>query len=175
MTGPGAFARDTRASAAVEMVLVTPLLLALMFGSMELGNYFLDQHAVTKSVRDGARYASRLTLNSAYACPGTVFADATFDQNIKNVTKTGTIDGTGAGRFPATFWADACPRGTALQVSVRCVPKTDYGGIYASLDGEIPVVKVSANVRYPSVLGSIGFDAARVCIRAESEAAVAGL
>ena len=40
--------------AAVEMALVAPLLLALLFGSVELGKYFLDQHVVVKAVRDGA-------------------------------------------------------------------------------------------------------------------------
>ena len=35
-------------AAAVEMALVAPLLLALLFGSVELGKYFLDQHVVVK-------------------------------------------------------------------------------------------------------------------------------
>ena len=47
------------AAAAAEMALVVPLLVILMFGSFELGRYFLDEHVVVKAVRDGARYASR--------------------------------------------------------------------------------------------------------------------
>ena len=43
-------------AAAAEMALVLPILIALMFGSFELGNYFLNQHVVTKAVRDGLRF-----------------------------------------------------------------------------------------------------------------------
>lgn len=166
---------DLRGSAAAEMAMVTPLLLALMFGSMELGNYFLQQHAVTKAVEDGSRYASRLTLNATYACPGSVFQDASYDQHIKNVTKTGTVGGTGTGRFDSSFWGRDCPGGTALTVSVRCVPKGSYAGIYVALPTSIPVVKVSANVRYQSVLSTLGLKSTSLCLKAESESAVTGL
>jgi len=46
--------RTDTASAAVEMALVLPLLLALSVGSFEMGNLFMDQHALDKQVRDGA-------------------------------------------------------------------------------------------------------------------------
>ena len=45
--------RDKRGNAAVEMALVTPLLLLILFGSVELGNYFMDEHTLVKAVRDG--------------------------------------------------------------------------------------------------------------------------
>ena len=32
---------------------------SLMFGAVELGNYFLNEHSLVKAVRDGARYAAR--------------------------------------------------------------------------------------------------------------------
>src|SRR5215212_4883914 len=103
------FVRNTGASAATEMALATPLLIALMFGSMELGNYFLTEHGVSKQVRDGARYASRLTLANPYTCSpddlATVFEDPDAEANIINVTKTGSVDGSKAGRFAPAFWA----------------------------------------------------------------------
>ena len=46
------FASDSNGAAAAEMALVMPLLLIIMFGAMELGKFFLDQHVVVKSVRD---------------------------------------------------------------------------------------------------------------------------
>ena len=169
-----ALLRDSSATAAAEMAMVTPLLLALLFGSVELGNYFLSQHAVSKAVRDGSRYASRLTIETDYDCPGAVFEDPAYDTLVKNVTKTGTVDGTGTGRFPADQWADACPGATALQVSVRCVAQGEYTGIYSGLDGDVPVVKVAAALAYRSVLGELGLDPG-LCLRAQSEVAVAGL
>jgi hypothetical protein len=167
---------DKGAAAAAEMVLITPMLLTLMLGSAELGNYMLTQHAVTKQVRDGARYGSRLTFaSSGFSCPGTVFDDGNAETNIINVTKTGSVDGTATGRFASSFWV-ACP-GSAqpVTVSYRCVSKADYGGIYTSLDGDIPVVTVSADVKYPSLFASLGFDTSALCLHAKSESAAYGL
>ncbi|MGL5837065.1 MAG: TadE family protein, partial [Sphingorhabdus sp.] len=53
------FMQCRKGAAAAEMALVTPLLMIIMFGAFELGNYFYSQHVVTKAVRDGARFASR--------------------------------------------------------------------------------------------------------------------
>ena len=173
------FIRNTDGAAAAEMVLILPMLVILMFGSMELGNFFLTQHAVTKQVRDGARYASRLTLAETYSCtPGTnlstVFEDDDAGTKIINVTKTGSVDGTAPGRFPAEFWA-ACGTGAPVTVSIRCVDEASYAGIYAGLGDDIPVVTVEATVAYPSLFQTLGFDATEMCVGAESEAAVAGL
>ena len=172
MRRPNLFRHDGGAAAA-EMVMVLPFLLVLLFGSAELGNYFLDDHGLLKQVRDGARYASRLPLEANYTCPNTVAPTA--ETLIENVVKTGTVDGTGAGRFDTGYWGRACS-GVAqpITVTIRCVPEGDYGGIYSSLDGDIPVVKVSAAIGYRSVLGSLGLPTADLCLRAESESAVIG-
>ena len=160
-------------SAAAEMALVLPLLVTIMFGSAELGNYFLDEHALVKQVRDGSRYAARLPLEANYTCPSTVNPAA--ETLIENVVRTGTVDGTGTGRFDATYWTRTCT-GVAdpIEVTIRCVSEDDYDGIYQSLEGDIPVVTVSAAVSYRSVLGSLGLPTADLCLRAESEAAVIG-
>lgn len=173
------FLRDSSGAASAEMVFVTPMLIILMFGSMELGNFFLTQHAVTKQVRDGARYASRLTLAEPYACTSgtnlsTVFEDDDAGTKIVNVTKTGSVDGTGSGRFPAEFWT-ACGTGAPVTVSIRCVDEAAYAGIYASLGDDIPVVSVRTSVTYPSLFQTLGFNTTNMCVTAESEAAVAGL
>lgn len=174
--------RDSRGNSAVEMALITPFLLALMFGAAELGNYFMTEHALEKSVRDGARFASRLALDPDYACPGAVFADPDAENNIVKVTKDGAVDGDNNPRWD-TYWTRTCTgKAQTVSVTIRCVPKGDIDqddtgntGIYTSLDGEIPVVKVSGAVHYASVLGSLGFDATNICLQAESEAAVTGL
>ena len=155
------------------MVLVLPFLLVLMFGSAEMGNYFLDEHGLVKQVRDGARYASRIPLEANYTCPNTVNPAA--KTLIENVTKTGTVGGTATGRFDSDYWARTCT-GVAepITVSIRCVSNDDYDGIYQSLEGDIPIVKVTAAVSYRSVLGSLGLPTANLCLRAESEMAVVG-
>ena len=50
---------DSRASVAVEMALVVPLLITLMFGGLEGAYYLWNEHIAIKAVRDGARFASR--------------------------------------------------------------------------------------------------------------------
>src|SRR3546814_14553595 len=62
----------------------------LMFGSFELGIYFLDEHVVLKAVRDGARYAARQNFTTM-PCSGTPTADAA----IKNLVRYGNIAGSG--------------------------------------------------------------------------------
>lgn len=166
------FARQEGAAAA-EMALILPFLLALLFGSAELGNYFLDEHGLVKQVRDGARYAARIPLEANYICPNTVSPAA--QALITNVTRTGTVTGTGTGRFNAAYWARNCGSATqTVTITIRCVSNDDYDGIYQSLDGDIPVVKVSAAVGYRSLLGSLGLPTANACLRAESEAPVIG-
>lgn len=175
--------RDRSATAAVEMALVTPLLLTLLVGSVELGNFFMTEHVLIKQVRDGARYASRLALSGTYACPGTVFADANATSEIVNVTETGAVSGTGFARLGPAYWARTCAGDTApVSVSFTCVPKTDIDtqgsgetGIYTALNGDIPVVTVTARVKYQSVLSTIGFTVADRCMTAESKSAVQGI
>lgn len=175
-----ALLRNTSATAAAELALVAPVLIILMFGSVELGNYMLVQHAVTKQVRDGARYASRLTFADDYSCAAGsdlsgVFEDPDAAEDTINVTKTGSVDGSATGRFGDGFWTSCAGAAAPVSVSVRCVDKADYGGIYSSLDGQIPVVAVNADVSYPSLFGALGFNTSGLCIHAQSESAAYGL
>ena len=62
--------RSRRGSAAAEMALVSPLLAVLMIGSVELGNFFYNEHILMKAVRDGARYAARQNFSNYSACTG---------------------------------------------------------------------------------------------------------
>ena len=179
----GKLRRSESATAAAEMALVAPLLIVLMFGAAEVGNLFMDQHALDKQVHDGARFAARLELNSAYACPDTVFAAADADDQIVNVTKNGAVSGDGNPRWDSSYWARQCGTDPSVSVAIRCVAKSDidtddsgYTGVYTSLAGtEIPVVTVSAAVRYRPVLAALGIQDTNICLRAQSEAAVQGL
>ena len=128
-------ATDQFGSAAVEMALVIPLLLVLMFGSCEMGNYFLDNHVVQKAVRDGARYAARLPIEN-YSCPsgnssGSLLSNASA---IKEVTRTGKADGTGVPRLGS--WTNS---NTTVTITVSCKPKSTYPGIYTNQIGRAHV------------------------------------
>lgn len=52
------FIKENRGQAMVEMALVLPLLLLLLFGIMECGRLFASYIEVEHATRDGARYAA---------------------------------------------------------------------------------------------------------------------
>lgn len=161
--------RNKAGTAAAEMALVTPLLLGLMFGSFELGNYFLSEHAVVKAVRDGARYASRLGISN-YSCPAVGTGTLTGSTNeIQNVTRTGSPDGSASPRL--YHWTS---NGT-VTITVTCASATTYTGIFKDLPGQVPVVTVAASVSYPSLFSQIGLRDTSLTLNAQSQAAVMGI
>lgn len=164
--------RDRKASAAVEMALVMPLLMVLMFGAMDVGNYFLSEHVVDKSVRDAARYAARLPFADYPSCA--IPSGGTAEQQTQRLARFGDPDGTGTARLPG-WTADSM---TTVTVACDTDPSHVYvnGGIYADFPngGEAPIVTVSAQVPYNSLFGVIGLGFATLNLNAQSQAAVIG-
>jgi len=159
---------DIRAAAAAEMALVIPLLLIIMFGALEVGNYFLNEHILVKSVRDGARFAARQDFSNYSACTGSV-SDPLLS-NTRNVVKRGLLAG-GADRL--ANWA-------ATSISVTMICSTTAGGqtmsgIYRGRAQGAPIVIVNATVPYTPVLGSFGFSGIGLNLNASQQAAVMGL
>lgn len=155
------------AAAAAEMALVTPLLVILMFGSFELGNYFLSEHVVVKAVRDGARYAARRPF-ADFTCPSTVASDVV--DKTRNVTRTGQVASGGAARL--VNWTTD----TTVSVTVSCtaIAGGNYSGIYNGMTN-LPKVKVSATVPYRSLFNNLGFTSSTLNLVSESEATVQGI
>lgn len=156
-------AADDGAAAAAEMALVTPLLLVLMFGSFELGNYFLSEHVVQKGVRDAARYASRLPISDYPSCTPTSDAEL----RIQRVARTGAPDGTA---LRLRGWS----ADTMTSVTLTCDTSGTHTGIYTVYpfpDG-VPTITVAASVPYPSVLAAIGFGSSSLTLNAQSQAAI---
>lgn len=158
-----AFLCNQSAAASVELALCLPFLMALIFGSMEGGNYMLTEHKVIKGVRDGARYAARLSYTTYDCAAGTV--NATAENAIKNVTRTGLPSG-GAVRINGWDNAD-------ISVTLSCDDTTSTG-LYRDL-GTAPRVLVATRVPYPSVLGLLGFNTNGAVVRAQAQAAVMGV
>ena len=156
-----------RAAAAAEMALVTPLLVTLMFGSFELGNYFLSEHVVAKAVRDGARYASRRSFTD-FTCPNSVSSDVV--DKTRNITRTGQVANGGTARL--ANWTTA----TTVSVTLSCtaISGGNYSGIYKGM-ANVPRIKVSATVPYTSLFNSLGFSSSSLSLVSESEATVQGI
>jgi hypothetical protein len=156
-------AADSRAAAATELALVMPLLLLLMLGSFEVGNYFLSEHVVQKGVRDAARYASRLPISAYPSCVPTSAAET----KIQKVARTGEPDGT---QVRVRGWTDD----TMTTVSLACDTSGTHTGIYVVYpfpDG-VPVITVSARVPYQPLLATIGFSGPSLTLNAASQSAI---
>src|SRR6476659_1600651 len=156
---------DRTGSAAVDMALSLPILLALAFGSLEVGNYFLSEHVVDKAVRDASRYAARLALTNYPSCTS---VDSTAAQQIKNVARTGDPAGTNPRLWG---WADA---NTTVSVSCDNTSSWGTGGIYTDFPNGAPKVTVTATVPYRTFFGSMGMGSPTFNLYAQSQAAVIG-
>lgn len=156
--------RDDRGSAAVEMAMVTPFFLVLMFGAFDLGNYFLSEHAVVKAVRDGVRYASRRSFTDFTGC--TPSSDVI--TKTQNLVRTGTIASGGTPRLPGT---------ATITVAASCnTANAAYNnGIYKGMTTGIPIVTVTAAVQYTSLFKHFGLTTTTITLNAASQASVMGV
>ena len=157
---------DRKASAAAEMALVLPLLITLMFGGIEVGNYFMNEHTLVKAVRNGARFAARQKFTNYTACSGS--PGGTVVSDTQNLVMRGYLSG---GRIitPNIQAAD-------ISVTTSCfstVNSESMTGIYFGRTDGAQVVTVTASVTYQPILGFFGFDG--FTLNAESQAAVAGI
>jgi hypothetical protein len=160
-------ARDRAGSAAVEMALVLPILLTLIFGALDLGYYFMSEHVVDKAVRDAARYAARLPYADYPSC--TVPSGGAAEQQTQRLARFGDpVSGTAR---LAGWTAD-----TMTTVTISCPGTGTYAnaGIYKDFPNGAPVITVSATVPYNSLFGLIGLGAITLNLNARSQAAVIG-
>lgn len=165
--------KNPRGAAAAEMALVLPILLALFFGAIELGNYFRSEHILLKGVRDGAVYAARQEIPVNYDCGGGAPAvPSTVTNNTKTLVRTGALSG-GDDLLP--LWDDGS---TTFTVSFNCVTAaggTNLSGIYLVNGNQIPVVTVDASLPYRSVLGALGISKLGLRLKAAQQAAATGI
>lgn len=156
--------------AAAEMALVAPLLTVLMFTTFETGNYFYSQHVVLTAVRDGARYASRLSFTN-YPCSGSIPSAAI--TNIKNVTLNGALSG-GAQRLAG--WSNTGTITVAFACGSGALTGTDKG-IYTGMTS-VPIVTVTADVGYTPLFYKLGLSnsgTSSVRLVAQSQIPVMGI
>jgi hypothetical protein len=115
--------------AMIEMVIVTPVLLLLVLGVSELGNAFMQQNTLNKSVRDAARQVSGLAL---LGTTGTVLLTPDVIADARNLVVYGNVGGVGSPRLPA--------------LSVDQVSVSDAGN---------DLVTVQANYLYTPIVGPV--------------------
>lgn len=161
MTGWVAPIKCDKGAAASEFVLALPIMLILIFGAMEAGNYFWNEQKLIQAVRDGARYASRIDY-------GTICGPSFDDTKVRNVVRTGNPSGNGTIRLP--IWDE-----TKVVITPNCDSFVDTG-IYGGLGSKGAIVTVSAvGMPYRSILGGLGFINDTYSLAAKENAAVIGI
>jgi Flp pilus assembly protein TadG len=160
-------ARNERGAAAVEMALVTPLLLILMVGGLEIGNYFMDEHRLVKAVRDGARYAARKDFTFFATCNAT--PGGTVATDTEKLVRTSLL---------ANGSDQLANLSGAVTVTTKCSTGSGsvvYSGIYKGMTSGARYVEVSATADYLPVLAPFGFSLMGSKLNAKQQAAVAGV
>ena len=102
--------------AAIEFPIGVPVLLLIAFAIAEIGQLLTQYNTLTKSVRDGARYA---IVNASVGSTRVVNLTTQTRNNTSNLVVTGKINGSGSPVLPGF---------TTANVTV-----TDAGGGYVSV------------------------------------------
>ena len=165
-------ATDRNGSSAAELALSLPIFMALLFGTFELGHYFLSEHVVQKAVRDAARYAARLPVSN-YDC-ATLGVDDTAELQIQRVARSGDPDGDADGDGIQDQRLEGWTTPELTTVTMTCDASGTYGGIYDDFPDGAPVVTVAASVPYPSLFGTLGIGVPSLLLNARSQSAVFG-
>ena len=165
---------NRRGAAAAEMALVTPLLLTILLGSVELGNYFYNEHILVKAVRDGARYAGRQDFSYYSACSGA--PTGTVEAETKALVRTSLRSG-GTNRIVNISDGDITVATSCATTATDDASSTEtMSGIYRGRSGGAAVVTVTASANYTPVIGAaFGFSGTGFRLNASQQAAVMGL
>jgi Flp pilus assembly protein TadG len=174
MTGWRRLLSARSGAAAIEMAIVAPLMLAIGCGSVEVGNFMLDEHRLIKSVRDAARYAGRQPFSTYSACTA---AGATISgqlaTDVTNIVRTHRLSG-GTDQLPN--WSNAA---SSISVKAACATTTinsqTMSGVYSGNTNGWIVVTVAATLRYQPVIGAFGFTGRGLDLHAAEQAPVVGV
>lgn len=128
----------------VEMALLTPVLLALLIGGIELGRYAYIAILVGNAARAGAAYGAEHLGNSTDTASIQAAADNDFQsngQNVNTLTVTSTVScgcdsggtvspDTNAACFPATPLQGTCSSGQHWVVNVSVTASGTFNALF---------------------------------------------
>ena len=90
-----------RGLAMVEFVLSAPVLLLLLFGTVEFGHFLIQYSTLNDSVRNAARYVAGVALNGTDGLLKTGAAWNSLQQEGQNLAVFGNIAGSGTALLPS--------------------------------------------------------------------------
>jgi|GEM_PF-1792972 len=144
--------RSVSGVAAMELALLSPLLLLLTFGSLDIVRALRDYNVVTKSMRDSTRFLSRVPIDCSQAA-GSRISNA-LQTTARRMALTGQVGVApeNADDRLVDYWTDEA----SVTIQVNCISNTSAdnlcgaeGATTACKGGDlIPVVVVSADFSY---------------------------
>lgn len=152
--GASRLVRDGSGIAAVEFAMVLPVLVVILFGTIEVGRMLTDFQVVSKSVRDTARFLAHadLTCSSTGSGPlSSYLVDASVQTEAINLAMSGSTATPGSGDYLLGYWTDP----STVSAQVDCIANGgQYAGAYQSRP-YIPVITVTASVPLTFLFGSL--------------------
>lgn len=122
---------EQRGLAMIEFLLVAPIILLLMVATAELGRGFLFYNALTKSVRDSARYAAEVAT-TAGGTTGVISINAAQQTAVKNLTVYGQTTNGSSAILPGLTPANVTVSGSTTGV-VDVTATYNYQSIYSRI------------------------------------------
>jgi hypothetical protein len=129
-------------------VLILPVLMLCLFGTIEIGRVLHDYHVIVKSVRDGTRFLTRFPVECTAINVDGIFVDdqGNPDNTNKtygeNLTKRGSIDPDAD--YLVGAWSNA---GSQLITRVECNPPGTLEGLYLG-ESIVPSIHMSAEINF---------------------------
>ncbi len=148
--------RESEGIAAVEFVLVLPVLVLMLFGTIEFGRFLVDYQVANKSVRDSIRYLSRVRDTAITdSCPeglkpeGVLLEEGDPVDNAINLAMTGSIDR--SADCLLGYWKNK----DTIKIRVFCTKNTEPQIFSGAFEGAayIPRLTMEAKVSFPSGFG----------------------
>ena len=128
--------KSQRGVAALEFLIVAPLLMLVVLAVSELGWAFHQYHTMTRAARDGARH---LSSNALLGSVGVIYLDSSLVQEARNLVVYGNVTGTGEPLLPGWSTADitvTSPDADHVSVSASYAYTPLVGAIPAFYGGE---------------------------------------
>ncbi len=144
--------------ASVELAIVLPVLVLMLFGAIEFGRILVDYQLVNKSTRDAIRYLSRVrdtTITDFCNNSSGVGGDLLVSEDVtKPVNKavylamTGSIDG--SGDYLLGYWDER----NTVKIRVDCNDNrtNTFSGAFQNIE-YIPELTMTVDVSFPSGFG----------------------
>lgn len=143
---------STSGVAAVELALLSPLLLILTFGAIDVVRALRDYQVVTKSIRDSGRFLARVPIDcTSVAGSRIAAADQTTARQLAMTGKIGLSPAVPGNRL-IDYWS----ANNTVNIAVSCLSNTNAdnlcGGAGETIacygEALLPVVTISTNIPY---------------------------